>query len=338
MPITDLTGTTWYFNDTPEASIGEYSINFTSDEQDFTSLRYNYETDPTVDFGITYRDIDLHVYVGAYDLLDAGWQDEAYRTISITDGTDVTNSDFISWLESNATQVIDPPVSISKITDSNNNTGYFASQSYFTSTSTASSSSKVATSPNNATFSDTSLEAGISVHIHFTYANTASSYTLQVGTSTAKSVSLVSPWEANSIVTFTYDGTNWVQNDVRPVVRSIKIDNTVVNPDSDGVVDITSAVNSYIDSQLTPPVTLIEFSILYGGTTTTYQAEDGMTWAEWCDSDYSTDEYVVSGNEVRYGVISAYLVVGTIACAPVSASSEITAHFTYVTYAPSACN
>lgn len=222
-------------------------------------------------------------------------------------------------------------VSISKITDSNNNTGYFTTQSYFTSTSTASSSSKVATSPNNATFSDTSLEVGISVHIQFTYANTASSYTLQVGTSTAKSVSLVSPWEANSIVTFTYDGTNWVQNDVRPVVRSIKVDNTVVTPDSNGLATLTTAINDYIDSQLTPAVTLIEFSI----AGTTYQAEEGMTWIDWCGSTYNTGGYAVNGNQVSYQIQS---LVGIIACIPVSSSAEIIADFTYVRYPPSACN
>ena len=44
-------------------------------------------------------------------------------------------------------------------------------------------------------------------------------------------------------------------------------------------------------------VTLITFTI--GGTE--YQAEDGMTWGEWCDSEYNTGTYYVSaglnGNE-----------------------------------------
>lgn len=29
----------------------------------------------------------------------------------------------------------------------------------------------------------------------------------------------------------------------------------------------------------------------------TYQAEEGMTWAEWVDSEYNTDEFVVDGND-----------------------------------------
>lgn len=81
-------------------------------------------------------------------------------------------------------------------------------------------------------------------------------------------------------------------------------------------------------------MTLIEFSITLRGITTTYQAEDGMTWAEWCDSAYNTDVYYVSGGYVAHDAITG---VGTIMCAPVSASAEITANFTYVTYAYSAC-
>ena len=37
---------------------------------------------------------------------------------------------------------------------------------------------------------------------------------------------------------------------------------------------------------------LISFSI----AGTTYQAEDGMTWAQWCDSAYNTDVYVANNN------------------------------------------
>lgn len=38
-------------------------------------------------------------------------------------------------------------------------------------------------------------------------------------------------------------------------------------------------------------VELISFSVNYNNDITTYQAELGMTWAEWVDSDYNTDGY-----------------------------------------------
>lgn len=47
----------------------------------------------------------------------------------------------------------------------------------------------------------------------------------------------------------------------------------------------------------TASVSLISFSI----GTKTYQAEDGMTWAEWCASEYNTDGYVVRGNDIKPG-------------------------------------
>lgn len=45
-------------------------------------------------------------------------------------------------------------------------------------------------------------------------------------------------------------------------------------------------------------VSLISFSIVGFNT---YQAEDGMTWAEWVASDYNTDRFVVSGNDITSG-------------------------------------
>ncbi len=63
------------------------------------------------------------------------------------------------------------------------------------------------------------LETGASVVVKFTYANTASSATLNVNSTGAKTIktsdgqalsgSNLSPWKAGDIVNFVYDGTNW---------------------------------------------------------------------------------------------------------------------------------
>lgn len=37
---------------------------------------------------------------------------------------------------------------------------------------------------------------------------------------------------------------------------------------------------------------LISFTISENGTIKTYQAEEGMTWGEWVESDYNTDGYI----------------------------------------------
>lgn len=105
MAITDLTGTTWHFNDVlslPSSASSNvyYSINYTATlygtEMDFASLEYNASY-------LTFVGNTLEVPYSS----DNGWI-SAYpdRLIRITGGTDVTNSSLISWLESNATQVV----------------------------------------------------------------------------------------------------------------------------------------------------------------------------------------------------------------------------------------
>ena len=46
--------------------------------------------------------------------------------------------------------------------------------------------------------------------------------------------------------------------------------------------------------EATPTPTLISFTI----DGTTYQAEEGMTWAEWCNSSYNTVGYEIRGTDV----------------------------------------
>lgn len=47
--------------------------------------------------------------------------------------------------------------------------------------------------------------------------------------------------------------------------------------------------------------TLIEFSISVLGASYKYQAEDGMTWYEWCNSEYNTGELMCNSNESKVG-------------------------------------
>lgn len=102
-------------------------------------------------------------------------------------------------------------VTISKFSDGTN-TGYIASQAYFECSTQADTAAKVATSPDSVGFSNTSRVRGTTVHVKFTNTNTASSPTLQVGTSTAASIIGNAAWSAGTVVSFTFDGTSWIQN------------------------------------------------------------------------------------------------------------------------------
>lgn len=102
MAVTDLTGTTWYFNNQINAydpSGGSITLNFASNSGSYIRLRCVEE----ISVEMSYQTIDgggTPVYGDGY------WDNNAYRTIEITGGTDVTNANVIAWLEANATQVL----------------------------------------------------------------------------------------------------------------------------------------------------------------------------------------------------------------------------------------
>lgn len=60
------------------------------------------------------------------------------------------------------------------------------------------------------------LAKGVTIHVKFTNGNTAGSPTLKVGSTDAKAITNPGgqlTWSANAVISFTYDGTNWVMND-----------------------------------------------------------------------------------------------------------------------------
>lgn len=102
MAVTDLTGTGWHFNDTvslPSTSI-TYNIKFRSNgSSTYRSLAQDAGGIFYITTGSAYTDV--------YTTTN-GWattNSQNFQDIVITSGTDVTNTNLISWLESNATQV-----------------------------------------------------------------------------------------------------------------------------------------------------------------------------------------------------------------------------------------
>lgn len=104
MSVSDLTGTTWLINDTttdPANTIDAY-INFVSNSVNFVKIRIYDGSEPGTEQCITCTTQDQEPII----FYEHGWTDEAYRTIAITGGEDATNSSLITWLENNATQVV----------------------------------------------------------------------------------------------------------------------------------------------------------------------------------------------------------------------------------------
>ena len=100
MAVTDLTGTTWVFNATVNFLTKRVWIDFI----DLNKKQFN-SIDKGVNMTMYYGYLDDK---GDQDGLMAygasGWLDPAYRTITITGGPDATNTDLITWFESNARQ------------------------------------------------------------------------------------------------------------------------------------------------------------------------------------------------------------------------------------------
>lgn len=69
------------------------------------------------------------------------------------------------------------------------------------------------------------LVEGVTIHVQFTNGNTAGNPSLKVGATSTVAVkrngSMKGEWESGSVVSFTYDGTHWVQNDSDVGVESI---------------------------------------------------------------------------------------------------------------------
>ncbi len=117
--ITDLTNTTWYFKDSLEhcwiiwetdlqcVSAACYNADFAvnlvvnDNQYDHLSFTLKGEGSPMADDSVYYDNHDSGDFIEAYYY---GWEDESYRTITITGGEDVTNPDLITWITTNAVQ------------------------------------------------------------------------------------------------------------------------------------------------------------------------------------------------------------------------------------------
>lgn len=97
MALTTLANTKWVINSSPNnVSVNDttFALAFSSNGNSYNQFEF---------FENARENIDIYYgSTGAY--VDNVWQNQAYKTIEITGGTDVTNANLIAWLEANATQ------------------------------------------------------------------------------------------------------------------------------------------------------------------------------------------------------------------------------------------
>lgn len=129
MAVTDLTGTTWVFNNSLTRSDINYNVSGTVHNATYTSYDFEF-LDYNSDYGANVFSFYYYTIPSPYEIGDGivyipenplGYSEGWYfgnqhnptsfvpttaPIIKITDGTDVTNSNLISWLQANATQVI----------------------------------------------------------------------------------------------------------------------------------------------------------------------------------------------------------------------------------------
>ena len=103
MAITDLTNTKWLFNEHIDIEEdNSFNIIFSSNNSNFTQLSTTWYVEEGADFvSLNYNATEVY---GGMSYI-AEWDNNAYKTIEITGGTDTSSASLISWLETNATQI-----------------------------------------------------------------------------------------------------------------------------------------------------------------------------------------------------------------------------------------
>lgn len=140
----------------------------------------------------------------------------------------------------------------------------------------------------------TALLDGVTVHIQFKYGNTAkSNLQLKIGNTVAKTITNpggIFSWAAESIVSFTYDGTNWVVNDagVPPqVIVENTYDPTSTNAISgkgvaEAIAPLTGGNNAAayeVDTEIGDPPSNIKIPTSYAVATYVHKTfDDNQTW------------------------------------------------------------
>lgn len=195
-----------------------------------------------------------------------------------------------------------------------------ASTAYATCATAASTAAKAAYIDGASTPSGFSLVTGTTVHVKFTYANTASSPTLSINGSTAKSIKLygtTSPgttsgtsWHAGEVVSFTYDGSYWQMNknpaELASLIARIETLEAAIrdyiNNGGGGSNPSDPDIDVGVDTE--PVSTLAEIKALVSGTAFTFT---GTCWIAYKSNKYALLQDA-TGYITVYNSMSSYSV------------------------------
>ena len=282
--ITDLTNTTWYIPAgwSATAGCGIFNVNYSKYEEGFNS------TDDFIVLGIghgkngsAYDDLIQMVSESSGNY---GVNNSRTFTLTFTGGTDVTNPSLISWLDANG-ECQNPPVTTVTI-EYNGET--------------------IANIEGGQTATLNCAGKKMSTDISITAPEIAEA-NLQEKTITENGE--VTPDEG-------YDGFSKVN-------VNVPIPDGYIDPEGNkeitenGTHDISEFESVTINIPI-PVVEVYDGMVTYVGNVNLinftiegieYQAEEGMTWEEWVDSEYNTENYLVDagGGIINNGDYSKYV-------------------------------
>lgn len=225
MAVTDLRGTKWRITSTTcDAGYGQFSTEIILNDIPIMGSQGDIYIGYTFDMpgGLTPIANSVLIYTRLSELSSGD-------IIEFTGGSDLTNANLISWMQSHAEQIIEP---------------------------------------------------------------TGNEYTL--------TQNLTNLTSGNITLTITPD-----EGYALPAQADIVVTGgTIVSYDDTTGELVVTAGTTAVEVTCESAVSTISFSI----NGTTYQAEDGMTWAQWCDSAYNTDGcYIANGGVYRANAIDSHL-------------------------------
>ena len=165
----------------------------------------------------------------------------------------------------------------------------------------------------------TTLMDGVTIHVKFTYSNTAANATLNVNSTGAKNLcrygttrvgtTTSTSWEAGAVVSFTYDGTSWVMNDYITNTDTHNTSKNIVGGSSSATAN-AAATNPYLNHLEGTSVTSYHQIKGSGGTSVSSDASGNITISSTAPTTYDTltQTEIDTGTDTTGKLITAKLV------------------------------
>lgn len=151
------------------------------------------------------------------------------------------------------------------------------------------------------TLSDFSLVKGAQISVNFTYANTASSPTLNVNSTGAKAIwargailSAAYYWSAKSVHHFTYDGSHWVMDNAE---SQEEVFNRLTNKKANQGIYLSNG-NLYINASMINTGTL-SANYIYGGKLSSF---NGKVYFDLNNSELCANKMVSAAANSNYNI------------------------------------